>query len=781
MNVPTILTVFGATGDLTSLKIVPALFHLWSQKKLPDMFALVGFSRQELSHADFRARVITSITNNVKGTDPALAAQFAEQAFYSPGQFDDMAGYTKLAGALKDIDDKWGVCSNKLFYLATPPSFYETIARKLSDSGLTIPCGGDQGWTRLIVEKPFGSDLKTAEALDELLGQLFKETQIYRIDHYLAKEMLQNIMAFRFSNNLFEKSWNNETVESIEIDFLEKLGAEDRGAFYDSVGALRDVGQNHLIQMLALVTMEHPQSYDADAIRMARSSVMRTLAVPTAHDVTTGTYRAQYEGYRSIKGVNPDSTTETYFKVRGFLNHPRWRGVPIIFQGGKRVAAADKKVTVTFKHPSPCLCGPDQKEHFKNRVIFSLEPKESITVQFWSKKPGLTMETEERDLQFDYGMAAKEDGGRSTDAYEKLLLDCICGDQTLFVSTDEIRAMWRFIDPIIDAWKENAAPLHTYKPDSKEVITTSDLLKALPVQGEERSIAMIGLGKMGAGLALHLNEQGWRVVGFDQGEEARARLAKEGIVPAVSLKEAVEKLSPRRIVWLMVPAGKPVDDTLSELLPLLSKEDIVIDGGNSLYKDTIRRAEKCKEYGVRFMDVGTSGGPSGARNGACLMIGGEEKLFEQLHPLFEALARPEGYGYMGKSGAGHFVKMVHNGIEYGMMQAIAEGFAVMKKSDLQLALTEITRLYNVGSVVESRLVGWLKSAYEQYGEDLDSITSTVAHSGEGLWTVDAAKELGIPVPIIEESLQFRVQSKENPSYTGKVLSALRNQFGGHKA
>lgn len=776
---PTIFVVFGATGDLMAKKIVPSLYHLWSKQKLPERFSVVGVSRQAISNEDFVKRVSGILAERVPDAPEESREKFASLFRYSAGYFNEASTYEALARELKKIDDAWGTCSNKLFYFAVAPSFYKPIAQQLSDSGLTAPCGGDMGWTRVIVEKPFGNDLKTAEELDEFLGSLFKESQIYRIDHYLAKEMLQNILTFRFSNNLFEKGWGTETIESVEIRLLEKIGAEDRGAFYDGVGTLRDVGQNHLLQMLALVAMDLPSSYEADSVRAERARLLHMLLVPSEKEVEEHTVRAQYEGYRKIPGVAPDSMTETYFKARGFLNHPKWRGVPITFESGKRMGEPVKDVIVTFKHPSPCLCPADQKEHFKNRVIFSVEPREQILVEFWSKKPGLALEMEKRDLVFEYRPA----GSRTqyTEEYEKLLLDCIMGDQTLFVSTDEIRAMWRFTDPISLAWAENKVPLRTYKPDSKDITREASCVSLEVPFKAGQEIGLIGLGKMGANIALRLAEHGWSVRAFDQNPDAGKNIASERIVPEGSIEAVVKNLKVGRVVWLMLPSGKPVDEAILRLLPILEPGDTIIDGGNSFYKDSVRRAEQCAEKGIKFLDVGVSGGPAGARNGACLMIGGALETYESLHPLFEAIARPRGYGRMGSAGAGHFVKMVHNGIEYGMMQAIAEGFEVMKKADLNLGLTEITRLYNTGSVVESRLVGWLKSAYEQYGEDLESITSTVAHSGEGLWTVETAKEFGIPVPVIEASLVFRKESAEKPSYTGKVLSALRNQFGGHKA
>lgn len=295
----------------------------------------------------------------------------------------------------------------------------------------------------------------------------------------------------------------------------------------------------------------------------------------------------------------------------------------------------------------------------------------------------------------------------------------------------------------------------------------------------EMKIGYVGLGKMGFNMVERLIEKGYSVVVFDKDEEASTNISKRGARAAASLQSLTKALPPPRLVWLMVP-HKAVESVLQELIPFMQRGDVVIDGGNSPYKESMRRARTLGKKGIEFLDVGVSGGPGGARNGACIMAGGKRTIFRKYERLFKDLSAGQGYGYMGKSGSGHFVKMVHNGIEYGMMQAIAEGFAVMKASDFKLHLKKITEVYNHQSVIESRLVGWLKDAFEEYGEGLSNISGSVSQSGEGLWTVKAAKELGIPAPIIKGALDFRLQSEKKPSYTGQIVSALRNQFGGHE-
>jgi 6-phosphogluconate dehydrogenase len=291
-------------------------------------------------------------------------------------------------------------------------------------------------------------------------------------------------------------------------------------------------------------------------------------------------------------------------------------------------------------------------------------------------------------------------------------------------------------------------------------------------------LGYVGLGKMGYNMVELLLDRKYEVVAYNRSEEPVRKIAQRGARPAGSLKEIVSALAQPRLIWIMVP-HQAVDAVLTELTPLLTKGDTVIDGGNSPYKDSIRRAKELEARGIDFLDAGVSGGPAGARTGACIMVGGRKEVFQKFESLFRDLSVPDGYGYMGNAGAGHFVKMVHNGIEYGMMQALAEGFAIMRASPFQLNLGTIADLYNHKSVIESRLVGWLRSAFVQYGEELKDISGSVGQSGEGMWTVEAGKELGVPLPVIQGALDFRLQSQKNPSYTGKLVSAMRNQFGGH--
>lgn len=466
-NIPTVFIIFGATGDLMAKKITPALFQLYVNKKLPSMFRIIGFSRRDLGPEEFKTHVRHILKGNKKNKDDQIEA-FLNFFTYHKGEFDTLSSYTSLAEYLGRVDGEWKACSNKLFYLAVPPQNYKTIFQHLKSSDLTLPCSPEEGWTRVIVEKPFGKNAETALELDMLLGKLFKEEQIYRIDHYLGKDMLQNILSFRFNNDLFEDSWDNKHIEKIEIKFLEDQGTEGREVFYEGVGALRDVGQNHMLQMLAFVTMDQPKSYTADDVREKRAHTLRELKAMSESDVLKATFRGQYSGYTNSEGVSENSQTETYFKVIAELKNNRWKGVPIILEAGKKLEQR-KEIILTFKHRKPCLC--PQGVHYKNRISFTLEPKEGITIEFWSKMPGLSFSMEKEKLAFLFRDQRKK--AQYIEEYEKLLLDCILGNQILFVSTAEVQAMWKFIDPIAEAWEKNKVELVSYKPKSKSIIAES--------------------------------------------------------------------------------------------------------------------------------------------------------------------------------------------------------------------------------------------------------------------------------------------------------------------
>jgi 6-phosphogluconate dehydrogenase len=777
-NSSTILVIFGATGDLSEKKIIPSLWHLFLQDRLPQRLFVIGFSRRSLSGKEFKEYVLSVIE---KRSEAKIKTKDFERFFktfvYCRGSFEELDGFKSLAALISGKESEWGICANKLFYLAVPPTSYENIFKNIAKVKLNIPCGGKLGWSRILVEKPFGTSLSSARNLQTLLSTYFKEEQIYRIDHYLFKEIVQGIENFRFSNNLFENIWDNTTIDRIDLRLHEKIGAEGRGSFYDSVGAFRDVGQNHLLIMLAAITMEYPMLNDADNIRSSREKILNSLLPWTQEDIVAHTYRAQYHRYKSIQGVSSKSETETYFALKTGLLHPKWRGIPVFMEAGKRIAESRKEIVLTLKNPEIChLC--EVGRHTPNKIIFRFEPNDEIVIYFWTKKPGFEHVLEER--VFSFFLYEKETKIQYVEEYSKVLYYAMRGKQSLFISHNEVKAMWKFTDPVINAWNQNLVPLIKYEPDSTPKPLLLQPLSAGASQ-DSKEIGILGLGKMGANIAKLLVSKGWMVYGYNRSPEPTKALESDGVVAAYSLIELVAKLSQPRLIWIMAP-HQAVDQLLDEVSPMLSKGDTVIDAGNSHYRESIRRSKQLEKKGLNFLDVGVSGGPSGARYGACLMIGGSKDTYARYENLFKDLSVQEGYLHVGKSGAGHFVKMIHNGIEYGMMQSIAEGFTVMKKSPFNLNLRAIAGLYNHGSVITSRLIGWLVDAYSKFGDNLDNdecCSGKVAQSGEGLWTVEAAKEMEIQAPVIEESVEFRKQSQTNPSYTGRIISALRNQFGGH--
>jgi len=785
-NAPSIFTIFGVTGDLATKKIIPSLWHLFQRDRLPKRLSVIGFSRREFSEKELKDLILKAVKKHADSNiDDKKINNFFELFTYHAGTFEDTKAFQSLSDRIAEIENSWNICANKLFYLAVPPSSYEQIFKNLAGIKLNVPCGGDMGWSRILIEKPFGTDLQSAQKLQSLLSTYFKEEQIYRIDHYLFKEIIQGIENFRFSNNLFENAWDNTMIERIDIRLLESIGVEDRGSFYDSIGTLRDVGQNHILTMLAAITMEYPASMNVSEVRKNRATILETLRPWTKEALRKETFRSQYRNYKNIQGVDHNSETETYFSLKTELLHPRWSGIPIYMEAGKHMGESRKEIILTLKHPDMCLLC-EQGSHAPNRIVFRLEPNDEVVIHFWTKKPGFEKNLEER--VFSFFLYEKETKVQYVEEYAKIINAAMEGDQTLFISSDEVLISWKFTDPVVKAWKQNLVPLTEYKTNSPPSLSPS-FSQELPDNKDKEignnapEIGIIGLGKMGGNLAKRFNTKKWRVVGFNKSPDATKELEKEGIVGTYFLSEFVEKLSSPKTVWLMVPAGKPVDEILfgkNGLSQLLKRGDTIIDGGNSFYKDSVRRGKRLKAKGIHFLDVGVSGGPVSIALGKfAIMVGGDKKIYEKSKSIFDAMSDTAS-GYMGVAGAGHFAKMVHNGIEYGMMQALAEGFAILKKAPFKFRLRDVANVYNQNSIITSRLTGWLEEGFEKYGDDLKKASGVVAHTGEGEWTVKTAKELGVSAPIIKDSFLFRVRSKKNPTFTGKILSTLRAVFGGHK-
>ncbi|WNJ18235.1 glucose-6-phosphate dehydrogenase [Pontibacter sp. G13] len=465
-----ILTIFGASGDLTRRKLIPAIYDLYQQGLMPERFAIVGTSRTAYSDDDFRDRVLEGVKEfSLRDTsDSKLLKQFREQLYYQPLDTKSPQAYANLQQRLTQIDEDQQIGGNGIFYLSTPPSLYETIARGLSMQDLHQ---SEVGWRRLIVEKPFGYDLDSAKDLNAKLLQFFSEDQIYRIDHYLGKETVQNLLVTRFSNGIFEPLWNRNYIHHVEVTAAESIGIGDRGGYYDTSGALRDMVQNHLLQVLAMTAMEPPIEIKAEAIRNETFKVFQALRPMTQeainHDVIRGQYiestvrGQQMDGYRQAKGVAEDSRTETFVALKCFIDNWRWGGVPFYIRTGKRLPTRVTEVVIHFKETPLRLfsskLAPSQQN---NQLVIRIQPNEGLLLKFGMKVPGMGFQVETVNMDFHYSELSD---AYLPSAYERLLLDAIKGDATLFARGDVVEAGWAFVDPILKAWKNDPEiPLYGY-------------------------------------------------------------------------------------------------------------------------------------------------------------------------------------------------------------------------------------------------------------------------------------------------------------------------------
>ena len=446
----TAFVLFGGTGDLSKKKLLPGLFNLYCKGVLPDEFRIIGVARDEYSEESYRDMVSDIVSPGATGREEKLQ-NFLAQVHYVSGYFDEEEAYENLTRELEEACGSY----NRLFYLAVSPKFHEVIFSHLAKSQLTHESDGT--WRRVLIEKPFGTDLATDRALDRMIASYFDESQIFRIDHYLAKEALQNILFFRFSNVLLENSWSNAFIEKIHIRLYEDIGIEERSAFYDAVGALRDVGQNHLLQMLAVTTMDNPGKLSSHTIREERLNILSQLKVYSPDEVPENVVRGQHDDYHSIEGIDIDSETETYFFVKAVLQSKRWEGVPIYLESGKCMAEMRKEVEITFRPPISCVCEKGNLNEYQNVVTFAINDEQTISVKFWAKEPGFSYELQPEILSFS---RSHEDTVETPDAYERLLFDAIEGDCTSFAQSDEIEAAWEFITPILEHW--SATELYKY-------------------------------------------------------------------------------------------------------------------------------------------------------------------------------------------------------------------------------------------------------------------------------------------------------------------------------
>jgi len=465
------VVIFGANGDLTKRKLIPALYRLAYDRRLAAGFAVIGTSRSPLSDGQFREKMLEAVKQFSEDTefDENVWKAFASGLYYIAGDINDSAFYDRLAARLKEVDSQRATGGNALFYLSTQPSQYARAAQGIGAAGMNK----GSGWRRLVVEKPFGRNLETARELSDELHRVFHESDVYRIDHYLGKETVQNILAFRFGNGIFEPLWSRNYVDHVQITGAESIGVEGRGAYYQEAGALADMIQNHLLQVMATIAMEPSASFRADSVRDERSKLLRSIKAMTADEILRDTAPGQYgaariggedvPGFREEPGVDTESRTDTYAAVTFFCENWRWAGVPFYLRTGKRLPKRVTEIAIQFKPAPLAMFDGDAPASAPNLLIVRIQPEEGISLKFLSKRPGSGMRLRPVSMDFNYGSSF---GERSPSAYETLLLDAIVGDATLYTRQDMVEASWRVVEPIENVWRETGCDFPNYAAGS---------------------------------------------------------------------------------------------------------------------------------------------------------------------------------------------------------------------------------------------------------------------------------------------------------------------------
>ena len=471
---PGVMVIFGASGDLTARKLVPALYDLAAQRLLPMEFAVVGISRTEMSHDDFRGKLREALEEHRAGEfSEDVWESFSKGLYYLPGDSKKSETYDELKDFLKKLDEDHGTAGNRIFYLSSSSSLFPTIVEHLGEAGMNEDAGGEEdgGYSRLVVEKPFGRDLESAEELNVDIQRYFDETQIYRIDHYLGKETVQNIIALRFSNTIFEPMWNQHYIDHVQITVAESDGIGTRGAFYEETGALRDIVQNHVMQVLCLTAMEPPVAFDPDSLREEKVKVLKAVRHIPEDDVESFAVRGQYDagwvfgeeaaGYREEEDVASDSQTDTYVALKLLVDNWRWAGVPFYIRAGKRMPKKATEIAIQFhKTPHTLFSGSETRGLEPNLMVIRIQPEEGVSLKIGAKVPGSGFEVRSVNMDLLYGTAFLE---QAPDAYQRLLLDLMLGDPTLFIRADEAEGAWRILDPLMKSWSDGRRKVAHYE------------------------------------------------------------------------------------------------------------------------------------------------------------------------------------------------------------------------------------------------------------------------------------------------------------------------------